>query len=158
MNAWYIWLKLLHIVSAAILFGTGLGTAFQMWSAHRSGSVSAIATVARQVVWADFLFTTPAVIVQPLTGLAMIRIAGFSPTESWLAVSYALFILTGACWIPVVWIQMRIRDLAAQAAASQTSLPASYFFWIRIWFWLGWPAFIAVLLIFWLMVAKPEVF
>jgi uncharacterized membrane protein len=156
MTDLYTWLKLAHIVSATILFGTGLGTAFQMWSAHRSGNVNVIATVARQVVWADFLFTTPAVIVQPLTGLMMIHLAGFTPTQPWLLASYALYVLTGACWIPVVWIQIRVRDLARQAAAAGSPLPGAYFRWMRIWFGLGWPAFIAVLLIFWLMVAKPD--
>lgn len=155
MNEWYVWLKLAHIVSATILFGTGLGTAFQMWSAHRSGDVKAIATVARQVVWADFLFTTPAVIVQPLIGLAMVRLAGYVPTAPWLLASYGLYALTGACWIPVVWIQVRLRDLAAEAAEADTPLPADYFRLMRVWFWLGWPAFTAVLVIFWLMVAKP---
>jgi uncharacterized membrane protein len=147
--------KIVHILGATVLFGTGLGTAFQMWTAHRSGDIRAIAVVARHVVWADFLFTTPAVILQPLTGFWMAYLAGFDLLAPWLVAAYALYLLTGACWLPVVWLQSRARDLAATSAANGTALPPAYFQAMRWWFGLGWPAFLAVLEIFWLMVAKP---
>lgn len=155
MNDLYLWLKVVHILSATVLFGTGLGTAFQMWTAHKSGDIHAITTVARHVVWADFLFTTPAVIVQPATGIGMILLAGFSPTESWLVAAYVLYVLTGACWLPVVWIQWKAYRIAWAAMQESASLPSQYFSLMWAWFWLGWPAFLAVLLTFWLMVAKP---
>jgi len=152
----YLWLKLLHIISATVLFGTGLGTAFQMWTAHLTGDAHAIAAVARNVVLADFLFTTPAVIVQPLSGVALLWLAGIDPLSSWLVAAYALYALAGACWLPVVWLQIRVRDLAGKAAAMETPLPASYHRCMRLWFALGWPAFAAVIAMFWLMVEKPE--
>lgn len=151
----YSWLKLIHIVSATVLFGTGLGTAFQMWMANRSGDVRAIAAVARNVVIADYLFTTPAVIIQPVSGIALIWIAGYDPFSSWLVAVYALFILTGACWTPVVAIQTRLRNIARDCASGGRALPDEYHRLMRRWTTLGIPAFSAVLVIFWLMVAKP---
>jgi uncharacterized membrane protein len=158
MSTLHDWLKIAHILSATLLFGTGLGTAFQMWMAHRSGDVRAIAEVARNTVRADFFFTLPAVIVQPATGLALIRIDGYGYWEPWLVAAYLLYIIVGACWLPVVWIQIEARNLAVQAAAANgTPLPARYFQLMRWWFWLGWPAFAGVLIIFWLMVEKPVI-
>ena len=156
MSSLYFALKFLHVVSATLLFGTGLGTAFQMWRAHQSGDVGAIAAVSRQVVWADFLFTMPAVIIQPATGLTLVRLAGFDFFSSWLVAGYCLYFLAGACWLPVVWIQIKVRDLASIAANGGAPLPSLYFRLMTWWFALGWPAFFAVLAIFWLMVAKPE--
>jgi uncharacterized membrane protein len=155
MADWHPLIKVLHILSATLLFGTGLGTAFQMWSTHKGSDVAAIARVARQVVWADWLFTTPAVIAQPVTGLMLIYALGYDPWEPWLLAVYVLYALAGACWLPVVWIQLRVRDLARAAADSGTPLPAAYYHLMRWWFWLGWPAFGAVIAIFWLMVDKP---
>lgn len=152
----YFLLKLIHILSATILFGTGLGTAFQMWTVHLSGDPRAVAAVAHNVVRADFLFTTPAVIVQPVTGYLLIRATGTDPLTSWLIAVYALYVLIGLCWLPVVWLQIRIRDLAAMAAAAGTPLPPAYSRMMKRWYALGWPAFAAVLVIFWLMVAKPQ--
>lgn len=155
MSDWYPAIKLLHILSSTVLFGTGLGTAFQMWMAHQGGDVAGIARVSRQVVWADWLFTTPAIVLQPLTGLLLVHVLGYGLWEPWLVAVYALYALAGACWLPVVWLQLRIRDLAAAAAGNSSCLPPRYFRLMRWWFWLGWPAFIAVLGIFWLMVTKP---
>jgi len=152
----YVWVKTLHILSATVLFGTGLGTAFHMWMTHLSGDVRAIATVSRNVVRADFLFTTPAVIVQPLSGAALIWMSAADPQAPWLLAVYGLYILTGLCWLPVVWLQIRARDLAAAAVLSGTPLPPIYYRTMRIWFLLGWPAFIAVMAILWLMVGKPD--
>jgi uncharacterized membrane protein len=156
MSDAYTWLKLLHILSATVLFGTGLGTAFHMWMAHLSGEPRTIATVARNVVIADLLFTTPAMIVQPLSGIALLWLAGIDPLSSWLVAAYLLYALAGACWLPVLWLQIRARDLAREAAAAGTPLPAAYHRVMRLWFCLGWPAFTAVVAIFWLMVAKPD--
>ncbi len=152
----YVLLKLLHILSSTLLFGTGLGTAFFMWFTWRSGNLAAIATAARLTVRADWLFTTPAVLLQPITGVALVRLMGFPWHTPWLLAAIALYLLTGACWLPVVWLQLRVRDLAVAALADgQTSPPPICQRYMRRWFALGWPAFLAVLGIFWLMVAKP---
>ncbi|MGK9166144.1 DUF2269 domain-containing protein [Inquilinus limosus] len=151
----YTILNYVHVISSTLIFGTGLGTAFQMWTAHRRGDVRAIAVVARNVVRADWYFTTPAVIIQPLSGAAMMHLAGFRITDGWIAVSLGLYALAGACWLPVVWLQIRAADLAEKAAATAQPLPKSYYTILRLWFLLGWPAFIAVLVIFWMMLSKP---
>jgi uncharacterized membrane protein len=151
----YFALRFMHIVSSAVLFGTGLGIAFFMWMAHRSGDARAIAQTARTVVIADAVFTASAVVVQLASGFALARLAGFSLRAPWLATALALYVFVGACWLPVVWIQLRLRDLARAAADGGTALPARYHRLFGIWFWLGWPAFIAVLAIFALMIWKP---
>ena len=147
--------KTVHILSATILFGTGLGTAWFLWRADRSGDAASIVATAQNVVLADFLFTMPAIVLQPLSGLWLIRLGGYSPTERWLLWTYGLYVLAGACWLPVVWLQIKMRDLAVAAVAGGTPLPAPYRRYARIWFVLGWPAFIAVIAIVYLMVAKP---
>ncbi|MGC1550648.1 MAG: DUF2269 domain-containing protein [Rhodanobacter sp.] len=151
----YVLLKIVHILSSTLLFGTGLGTAFFMWFTHRTGQVAAIATATRLTVLADFLFTTPAVIVQPLSGFLLMRLMGFDLHTPWLQAAVMLYVITGACWLPVVWLQWRARDLAAAAMQAGTPLPPIYYRYMRTWFALGWPAFLAVIAIFWLMVAKP---
>jgi uncharacterized membrane protein len=150
------WLKLVHIVSATVLFGTGLGTAFHMWMAHLSRDARAVAIVARNVVLADAIFTTPSVVVQPASGIALLLMAGYDPFSSWLVATYVLYIVAGGCWLVVVWLQLRIRDLARVAAMSKGELPAEYHRRMWLWFTLGWPAFAAVVAIFWLMVTKPD--
>lgn len=148
-------IKTLHILSSTVLFGTGMGTAFQMWAAHRRGDVHVLAAVNRQVVLADWCFTTPAVIVQPLTGLWLVHLANFDPWAPWLVLTYALYLLAGACWLPVVFIQLRLARMAEAAAATGTPLPDNYWRLYCIWFWLGWPAFGGLVVVFWLMVTKP---
>lgn len=155
MNA-YALLKTIHVLSAALLFGTGLGIAFFLWFTHRTGDVAAIARVARLTVLADWVFTTPAVIVQPASGVALALLAGFDLRSPWLLAAVALYLLAGACWIPVVFLQHRARDLAIAAAHAGTALPPEYHRVMRTWFLLGWPAFLAVLATYWLMVAKPS--
>lgn len=118
MTDLHLALKLVHVLGAAILFGTGLGIAFFMWMAHRSGDPSHIAQTARVVVIADALFTASAVVLQPLTGILLAYSAGYSLLESWLVASVALYVLIGACWLPVVLIQMKLRDLAAATTSS----------------------------------------
>ncbi|PQV57405.1 putative membrane protein [Defluviimonas denitrificans] len=151
---WYFTARWLHILSSTVLFGTGIGTAFQMVWAMRTGRVETVHSVASGVVVADWLFTTPAGIVQPATGLWLIHLQGWSLTEPWLLLTYALYLLAFLAWAPVVALQIRIRDLAGQALAAGAPLPARAVALYRIWFALGWPAFGALTLVFWLMVTK----
>jgi uncharacterized membrane protein len=153
----YFLLKYLHIVGATILLGTGAGIAFFMLLAHRTGNAVVIAGVARIVVIADFLFTASAVVVQPITGWLLARQVGWPLSEGWVLLSLILYVVTGLFWLPVVWMQMRMRDLAREAVEQGHPLPATYHRLFRLWFAFGFPAFAAVLAIFWLMVAKPAV-
>ena len=155
MSDIYLTIKLIHILGSAVLFGTGLGIAFFMWMAHRTRDPAAIAQTARVVVIADAAFTATAVVIQPLSGYAMMRLTGFTFSHFWIAASLTLYVLVGLCWLPVVWIQMELRKLAAAAARDGAALPARYFVLFRIWFWLGWPAFLGVVAIFALMIWKP---
>ncbi len=151
----YLLLKTVHILSSTLLFGTGLGTAFHGLMANRSGDMAARRIVNRNVVIGDWLFTTPAVIVQPVTGVWLARIAGYPLTTGWLAAAIVLYLFVGACWLPVVGIQIEMRRIVDKLADGE-ALPARYFHLSRTWFVLGWPAFVGVLVIFWLMVAKPD--
>jgi uncharacterized membrane protein len=151
----YLWIKVLHVVSATVLFGTGIGIAFFKWTADRSGDVRAMRVVAERVVLADWLFTTPAVLTQAVTGIALARIAGFPLSSGWVLAAIALYCVAGICWLPVVWLQIRMRDLARDADRSGAVLSAAYWRYARRWFWLGVPAFAAVLAVFALMVLKP---
>jgi uncharacterized membrane protein len=152
----YLALKFLHIIGAAVLLGTGAGIAFFMLLAHRTGDAATVASVARIVVIADFVFTATAVVVQPITGFLLAWIVGYSLLDGWILLSIALYLLTGAFWLPVVWMQMRMRDLAAEAVREAKPLPAQYHRLFRLWFAFGFPAFGAVVAIFWLMIAKPQ--
>lgn len=151
----YILLKVAHVIGAAVLLGTGAGIAFFMLMAHRSRDPAVIAHTAGIVVLADTVFTASAVILQPMTGAALAHLAGYPLLSGWIGLSLGLYVVTGLCWLPVVWIQIRLRDLALQAAESGAPLPERYFRLFRLWFVLGFPAFAAVLGIVWLMVAKP---
>jgi uncharacterized membrane protein len=153
----YFLLKMVHIIGAAVLLGTGAGIAFFMLMAHRTGDARVIAAVARIVVIADFVFTTTAVVAQPITGLLLARTVGYPLTEGWIILSIGLYVLTGLFWLPVVWMQARMRRLAARAAEAGEALPAEYRRLFRWWFAFGFPAFTAVLAIFWLMIARPEI-
>ena len=150
----YTAIKTLHILSLVLLFGTGLGSAFYKWMADRSGNVAHIAITNRHVVLADWIFTTPTVIFQPVSGLWMVYLIGLPLTTPWIAVSLFLFVLAGACWLPVVWLQMRMQKIAAIAVVEATQLPAIYWRMARWWFWLGVPAFTAMVLVVTLMVFK----
>jgi len=149
-------LRWIHIIGACILLGTGAGIAFFMVMAHRTRNPVLIAHTAGIVVIADYIFTASAVIVQPITGLWLAHLVGWSLTENWLLVSIGLYILVGVFWLPVVWIQAKLSKLARQAVADNTALPDQYFKLYRIWFACGVPAFFAVLAIAWLMVARPQ--
>lgn len=152
----YFVLKYLHVVGAAVLLGTGSGIAFFMLAAHLGGNTSVIAGVARIVVIADFIFTATAVVAQPITGSLLVLHVGYSFWEGWIVWSMVLYVITGVLWLPVVCMQMRLRDLASIAAAKGSPLPPEYhrIFWL--WFAFGIPAFIAVSAILWLMIAKPQ--
>jgi uncharacterized membrane protein len=155
MSLVYMIVKLVHVLSGAVLFGTGAGIAFFMWAADRTKDVRAVAAVARIVVIADFVFTASAVVVQPLTGLVMMGLEGWRLSEPWLLTSIGLYLVTGACWLPVVAFQMEMRRLAEAAAAASEPLPQRYHTLYRRWFILGWPAFAAVIAIYALMLFKP---
>ncbi len=149
-------LKYLHVIGAAVLLGTGAGIAFFMLLAHRTGEARVVASVARIVVIADLVFTATAVAAQPVTGVLLAWAIGHSLRDGWIVLSILLYLLTGAFWLPVVWMQMRMRDLAAAAAREGRPLPAEYHRLFRLWFAFGFPAFAAVLAIFWLMIARPR--
>jgi uncharacterized membrane protein len=149
----YAILKTLHILSATVLFGTGLGTAFFMWRANLTGDVRVIASVAKQVVLADWLFTTPTVIFQPLSGIWLTQQAGYA-WNGWITLSLALYGLAGMCWLPVVWLQLRMQKVAEGALQLKQPLPAQYHFYARVWFCLGVPAFLSMVSVFFLMVLK----
>jgi uncharacterized membrane protein len=151
----YLALKAIHIISAAVLFGTGLGIAFFKWITDRSGNAAAIRVVSEKVVLADWVFTLPAILVQALTGVALARLIGYSLLHGWLAWSILLFGFAGLCWIPVIWLQMRMRDLARAAERAGIPIAPGYRTCARLRFWLGVPAFMAVVVVFWIMVAKP---
>jgi uncharacterized membrane protein len=148
-------LKLVHLIGAAVLFGTGLGIAFFMWMAHRSRDAATVAAVARIVIVADFVFTASAVIVQPISGAALAWLVGYSLWAPWIVASLALYVLVGLCWLPVVWLQIRMHGFARRAAAENAALPEAYDRLFRWWFGLGWPAFAGVIAIFALMIWKP---
>lgn len=151
----YLIIKWLHIVSSTLLFGTGIGSAFYMLFSSLSRDVRAIAVVSRHVVRADWLFTATTVVFQPLSGFYMIHLAGYPLTSAWIVWSIALYLVAGACWLPVVWLQMRMRDMAQASARDNLALPALYWRYLRIWTALGIPAFFALIIVFYLMTAKP---
>lgn len=150
----YLMLKTLHILSMVLLFGTGLGSAFYKWMADRSGNVEHIAKTNKHVVLADWVFTTPTIIFQPLSGLWMASIAGLSLTSPWIALSLLLYVIAGLCWLPVVWLQIRMKALSSDAVDNNRPLPDLYWKMARWWLCLGVPAFISMVLVVILMVVK----
>ncbi|WP_321843661.1 DUF2269 family protein [Paraburkholderia bannensis] len=153
----YLVVKTLHILSSVLLVGTGFGTAFYLYFANRTRSVPVIAAVARLVVRADWWFTTPAVLFQPASGLWLAHAAGWPWRSPWIVAALALYALAGACWLPVVWLQLQLANLAQAAHESHASaLPARYWYYAKRWEWLGYPAFVAMLLVYFLMVFKPS--
>jgi uncharacterized membrane protein len=152
----YLIVKWIHVLSSVVLVGTGFGTAFYMFFANRSGSLEAQALVSRLVVRADWWFTTPAVLVQPASGLYLVYLAGWPLTTPWLALSIGLFVATGALWLPVVWLQLRMAAMASAARKGSGELPERYWRYARWWETLGYPAFVLMLMVFYLMVVKPK--
>jgi uncharacterized membrane protein len=151
----YLLVKTLHVISSTLLFGTGIGSAFYMFFASLNRDARIAFFVVRYVVIADWIFTTTAVIVQPATGFYLAHLAGFPLTSRWIVWSTVLYLVAGACWLPVVWMQMRMREMARNAAESGSPLPQGYWRFFRIWVALGVPAFASLVAVFYLMVAKP---
>ncbi len=145
----------LHVIGASVLFGTGAGIAFFMVMSHRSRDPALIAHVAGIVVIADTVFTATAAIVQPITGVLLARMSGWPLLEGWVGLSLVLYVVVGCFWLPVVWMQIRMRNLATAARDAAAPLPDAYHRLYRWWFAFGFPAFFAVLGILWLMLAKP---
>ena len=154
----YLALKFLHLIGATVLLGTGAGIAFFMLMAHLDGRPAVVAGVARIVVIADFLFTATAVVAQLITGVLLAHLVGYSLLDGWIVLSILLYIFTGVFWLPVIWMQMRMRELATAATAKEdAALPPSYYRLFWTWFAFGFPAFGAVLAIYWLMIARPQI-
>ena len=153
----YLIIKWLHILSATVLFGTGIGIAFFKWVTDRSGDIRAIRIINERAVLADWLFTTPAVILQPITGFGLAYLAGYPLFTGWVLYAFCLYLFAGCCWLPVLCLQIRMRDMARVADNRNIQLPQQYWVHARIWFWLGVPAFIALVAVYWLMVFKPVI-
>jgi uncharacterized membrane protein len=151
----YLLVKWLHILSSTFLFGTGIGSAFYMFFASLTRDARVIATVVRYVVIADWVFTTPTVIFQPLSGFYMMHLGGLPLRSAWIGWSLALYLLAGICWLPVVWMQIKMRDMARIAAQEQAELPRLYWRYLALWVVLGVIAFLSLVVVFYLMVTKP---
>jgi uncharacterized membrane protein len=154
MNS-YLVVKWVHILSSTLLFGTGLGSAYYMLFTSLTGDARVTAVVVKWVVRADWLFTTPTVILQPLSGFWLLWLMGIPLTSAWILWSIALYLVAGAAWLPVVWMQIRMRNMATEAARAAQPLPVVYWRYLRIWIALGVVAFSALVVVFYLMVAKP---
>lgn len=152
----FLWIKWVHILSATVLFGTGAGTAFHMLATYLRGERHAIAVTARNTVLADWLFTATSGVIQPASGFLMVYLAGYDPLENWLVLTYLLYAVAGLCWLKVVQLQYKLRALAAVAVDNGAPLPDDFHRAMRLWFILGWPAFVSLTMIFALMVMKPE--
>ena len=155
MTAYFL-VKYLHVLGAIVILGTGTGIAFFMLMAHRSGDPAFIARTAATVVIADMLFTLTAVILQPVSGGVLMTISDTALSERWLTTSLVLYAVAGLFWVPVIFMQIEMRDLARAAAAQQESLPLRYFVLFRRWFLFGIPGFGSVMTILWLMIARPQ--
>jgi len=154
----YLWLKFIHVISSTILFGTGIGTACTMLYGHYTKNTQVIAATTRYVVLADWIFTGTSGFLQPLTGLWMVYLVGYSWTSLWVLGSIIGYLIAASCWFPVVYLQIKMRDLAGEAEQNNTPLPPAYFRYFNYWFYLGWPAFISLIIVFYLMTNKPASF
>ncbi|MDN4501255.1 DUF2269 domain-containing protein [Alteromonadaceae bacterium BrNp21-10] len=151
----YTTIKTFHIISSTIVFGTGIGIAFFMFRSWFTDSIQEKLYASRNTVLADYLFTFPAVIIQPLSGIALIYMAGFDWSAYWLMATYVIYVIAGLCWLPVVWIQVQLKNMCIEASENGTELPDRYNRLFKMWFLLGWPAFLGLVAVFYLMVAKP---
>ena len=151
----YATIKTLHILSSTILFGTGIGIAFFMWRSCSTSNIHEKFYAARNTVLADYWFTFPAIIIQPISGFALVHMAGFDSTSLWLTATYVIYLIAGLCWLPVVWIQIQLKNMCKEASENDTELSDRYHKLFKIWFLLGWPAFAGLVAVFYLMVAKP---
>ncbi len=151
----YLLLKYIHIISSTILFGTGIGSAFYLFMANRRKDIAGIYFATRHVVIADWLFTTPSVIIQFATGLMLINVVGYNFSDFWVKLAIILYFFAGVCWLPVVWMQIKMRDMAKYALENKAELPEKYWKFDKWWIILGSLAFPAVMVVFYLMVFKP---
>lgn len=151
----YTLIKTLHILSSSVLFGTGIGIAFFMVRSWFTTNIHEKFYAAQNTVKADYLFTFPAILIQPISGAALIYLGKFDWGSLWLVATYVIYFIAGLCWIPVVWIQIQLKNLCKQASVNNTELPKRYYQLFKIWFLLGWPAFFGLVVVFYLMVAKP---
>ena len=151
----YLWVKYLHILSSTILFGTGIGTASSMLFAHRTNDAAFIAATSRYVVMADWIFTATSGLIQPVTGFWLVYLAGYSLTSLWIYGSFIGYVMAACCWFPVVYLQIKMREMAIYSNQEKIPLPAKYFRYFKYWFFLGWPAFISLIIVFYLMTFKP---
>lgn len=151
----YLIFKYIHIISSTVLFGTGIGSAFYMFMANRRKDLPGIVFTTRHVVIADWLFTTPAVIIQLITGLILIQFKGYDLTHKWIMYSLILYFSAGACWLPVIWIQIKMRNIARMSMDNNSDLPAIYWKYDKWWLILGSMAFPMIIIVFYLMVFKP---
>jgi uncharacterized membrane protein len=154
MSAYFI-IKTIHIVSATILFGTGLGIAFFMFRSWFTRDLHEKFFALRTTILADYLFTAPAAVLQPVTGAWLVWNDGFEWTDGWLLATYILYAIAAGCWLPVVWIQIRLKQIVTSCVATDAPLPREYDRLFRLWFILGWPAFLGLIAIFFLMVTRP---
>ncbi len=151
----YLLVKWIHILSATLLFGTGLGSAFYKWLTDRSGDIHAIVVTNRLVVIADWLITTPTVLIQPISGLWLLHLMDIPLNQGWVILTIILYVIAGICWLPVVWLQIQMRDMALEACQRNIKLDGQYQHLADIWFMLGVPAFAAMVVVYFLMVFKP---
>jgi uncharacterized membrane protein len=151
----YLVVKTIHIISSTILFGTGIGIAFFMLRSYFADNLHQKLFAAKETVIADFIFTLPAVITQAVSGIWLVWKSGYQWSDLWLTTTYIIYMIAGICWLPVIWIQIRLRNLVATSITNQSQLPPTYFKLFRIWFLLGWPAFTGLVVIFFMMIVKP---
>lgn len=152
---WYFIIKTLHIMSSTILFGTGIGIAFFMFRSYFTDNIQEKLYAARNTVFADYIFTLPAVIIQPVTGFWLVWQGGYGWMDLWLTITYTIYIISGLCWLPVVWIQIQLKKMTEKSVETGEPLPELYHKLFKIWFLLGWPAFTGLVVVFFLMVMKP---
>ncbi|PHZ85336.1 DUF2269 family protein [Paremcibacter congregatus] len=150
----YLIIRTLHIISSTIVFGTGVGIAFFMFRSYFGADHAAKLYAVRTTVLADYIFTLPAVIIQPVTGFWLVWQVGYDWTVPWLVITYVIYAIAGACWLPVVWIQIELKKIL-ESVSEKTDLPERYHSLFKIWFILGCPAFIGLVAVFFLMVMKP---
>lgn len=151
----YAWIKIIHVISAAVLFGTGMGTAFYMFYVNRQKDIRLIAMATKQVVFVDWVFTGTSAIIQFFTGMILMALKGYSPTLFWLMGAMIGYTIAGACWIPVVYLQIRCRNLAFDALKNNTPLDKKYYRYYKTWWILGIPAFLSLMVVFYLMANRP---
>ncbi len=151
----YLIVKTLHILSSTILFGTGIGIAFFMLRSYFTQDVHEKLYAARNTVLADYILTFPAVILQPVTGAWLVWQGGYDWMDLWLVITYVIYMIAGLCWLPVVWIQIQLKQMLIYSVENDEALPPRYNKLFKIWFLMGWPAFIGLVVVFFLMVMKP---